>query len=249
MSKNGKKVVTGKEQKNSENKELKKNKVKLKIEHILTHLNISFKNKSQEEYWNLMDKKEILLCSGPAGTGKSYISILKALSLLQNKENKFEKIILIKPVVEADEKLGYLPGNVEEKLDPYIFSSMYLFEKIIGKEKTELLRRNGYIEFMAFAYLRGVNIDSSIVIAEEIQNATPRQVKTFLTRIGENSKFICNGDYEQSDRYKSFKDTGLYIAINKLKNIEDIGIYEFDKKDIIRNPIISKILDKFNGDV
>ena len=208
---------------------------------------LQFRTEAQEKLWKIIDEHEISLISGPAGTGKSHISVAKSIELLTNK--KFSKIIIVKPVVEADEHLGFLPGDVDEKLTPYTFSTFYLFEKILGKRRLEALIENGHLIVMALAYLRGVNIDNSILLFEECQNATPRQMKTLLTRIGENSKFIISGDLEQSDRYKHEKDTGLYVAIEKLKDIEEIGTLEFSQSDIVRNPIIGKILKKFNGSI
>jgi phosphate starvation-inducible PhoH-like protein len=210
---------------------------------------LEFKTEAQEKYWKLIGDKEIILCSGPAGTGKSYISLARALQIFSKERKKYKKIIIVKPVVEADEKLGYLPGSIEEKLEPYIFSTKYILEKILGKAKIEALFSKGKLEVMALAYMRGINIDNSIVVCEEAQNMTPKQMKTLLTRIGENSKFIISGDHEQSDRYKNSKETGLYFAMNKLKGLVEIGQLEFEAKDIVRNPIIGKILEKFNGDV
>lgn len=210
---------------------------------------VEFRTPTQKDYWNLIYEKEITLCSGPAGTGKSYISLARALHIFSKERSKYKKIIVVKPVVEADEKLGYLPGSVEEKLEPYVYSTKYILEKILGKQRVDHLFSKGKIEVMALAYMRGINIDNAIVVCEEAQNMTPKQMKTLLTRIGENSKFIISGDHEQSDRYKKHTDSGLYFAMNKLKNIPEIGILEFQQIDIVRNPIISKILDRFNGDV
>jgi phosphate starvation-inducible PhoH-like protein len=151
----------------------------------------------------------------------------------------------VRPAVEAEEKLGSLPGNVEEKLDPYIFPSYYLLNKIIGKEAREKLKQSEIIEVFALAYMRGMNIDNSILIFEEAQNSTPSQMKLLLTRIGFNSKFFISGDIEQTDRYKDKKQSGLYDAMNRFNGIEGIGVFEFNNKDVIRNPLISKILDKY----
>lgn len=206
---------------------------------------IQFRTEAQEKLWNLIDKHEIVLISGPAGTGKSHISVAKSIELLATK--KFKQIIIVKPVVEADEKLGALPGDIEEKLAPYTFPTYYIFEKILGGRKLQALLDNDYMKAMALAYLRGVNIDNSILLFEEAQNCTPRQMKTLLTRIGDDSKFIVSGDLEQSDRYKHEKDTGLYLAIDRLKSLEEIGTFEFKETDIVRNPLIGKILKKLNG--
>lgn len=204
-----------------------------------------FLSRNQKEYYELLIDKEIVVCSGPAGVGKSYISMKAAVDLLLDPENSYEKIIIVRPAVEAEEKLGSLPGNLEEKLDPYIFPSYYLLNKIIGKEKREKLKHYDFIEVFALAYMRGMNIDNSILIFEEAQNSTKSQMKLLLTRIGFNSKFFISGDIEQTDRFKDKTQSGLYDAINRLNDIENIGVYNFEKNDIIRNPLISKILSKY----
>ena len=172
-----------------------------------------------------------------------------ALDLLVDPETPYEKIIIVRPAVEAEEKLGSLPGNVEEKLDPYIFPSYYLMNKIIGKESREKLKDADIIEVFALAFMRGMNIDNSILIFEEGQNATPSQMKLLLTRIGFNSKFFISGDVEQSDRYKNKTHSGLWDAIEKFRDSTVISTFEFkDKKDIVRNPLITKILQKYDNE-
>jgi len=168
-----------------------------------------------------------------------------AVDLLMDMNNSFEKIIIVRPAVEAEEKLGSLPGNLEEKLDPYIFPSYYLLNKIIGKDAREKLKDAEVIEVFALAYMRGMNIDNSILIFEEAQNATPNQMKLLLTRIGFNSKFFISGDLEQTDRYKDKKHSGLWDAIEKFKDLSDVGVFEFDNQDVVRNPLISKILKRY----
>jgi phosphate starvation-inducible PhoH-like protein len=160
--------------------------------------------------------------------------------------NAYEKIIIVRPAVEAEEKLGSLPGNLEEKLDPYIFPSYYLLNKIIGKDAREKLKDGEVIEVFALAYMRGMNIDNSILIFEEAQNSTPNQMKLLLTRIGFNSKFFISGDIEQTDRYKDKKQSGLYDALQRFKNIDDIGVYDFRNAKNVRNPLIGKILDEYD---
>ena len=204
-----------------------------------------FLTKTQEDYYNLLINNQITICSGPAGVGKSYIAMKAAVDLLMDTNNTYEKLVSVRPAVEAEEKLGSLPGNLEEKLDPYIFPSYYLLNKIIGKDAREKLKDAEIIEVFALAYMRGMNIDNTILIFEESQNSSPNQMKLLLTRIGFNSKFFISGDIEQTDRYKDKKQSGLYDAIQRFKNINDVGVFEFGDDDIVRNPLISKILKKY----
>jgi len=204
-----------------------------------------FLSESQKEYYDILTNNEITICTGPAGVGKSYVAMSAAVQLLLDESNSYEKIIIVRPAVEAEEKLGALPGNLEEKLDPYIFPSYYLLNKIIGKESREKLKEHDVIEVFALAYMRGMNIDNSILIFEEAQNSTPSQMKLLLTRIGFNSKFFISGDIDQTDRYKDKTQSGLYDAMNKFTDLDEVGTYDFKNEDIIRNPIISKILKKY----
>lgn len=204
-----------------------------------------FLSESQKEYYETLYNNEITICTGPAGVGKSYVAMSAAVQLLLDSNNSYEKIIIVRPAVEAEEKLGALPGNLEEKLDPYIFPSYYLLNKIVGKETREKLKENDIIEVFALAYMRGMNIDNSILIFEEAQNSTPSQMKLLLTRIGFNSKFFISGDIEQTDRYKDKTQSGLYDAMNRFADVAEIGTYNFKNDDIIRNPIIGKILKKY----
>jgi phosphate starvation-inducible PhoH-like protein len=203
---------------------------------------------NQKKYYDTLIDSEITICSGPAGVGKSYITMKAAIDLLSDPKTPYEKIIIVRPAVEAEEKLGSLPGGVEEKLDPYIFPSYYLLNKIIGKESREKLKEIEVIEVFALAFMRGMNIDNSILIFEEGQNASPSQMKLLLTRIGYNSKFFISGDVEQSDKYKNKTLSGLWDGIEKFRDSNYISIFEFkDKKDIVRNPLISKILNKYDN--
>ncbi len=212
---------------------------------IIGEINFKPKNTKQKEFYNLMEEREIVICTGPAGVGKSYLTALKALELLANPNNEYYKIVITTPAVEADEKLGYLPGDVLEKMAPYTYSTLYLFEKIIGKKQVQTLMESESIIIMPLGYMRGINVDHSILIAEEFQNSTKRQTKTLLTRIGFKSKFIISGDLEQSDRYRDTTETGLYDAMNRLKNISGIGMCSFTEEDVVRNPLIGKILETY----
>ena len=194
---------------NSENNIENKTPKKERIRQIIKEPKEKFLTTNQEEYWKILGENEITLCFGPAGVGKSYIAMKKAVTLLWDDKNKYEKIIIVRPAVEAEEKLGSLPGNLEEKLDPYIYPSYYLLNKIIGKECREKLKQEGFIEVAALAFMRGWNVDNTILIFEEAQNTTPSQMKLLLTRIGYNSKFFISGDLEQSDKFKDKTKTGF----------------------------------------
>jgi len=207
-----------------------------------------FLTENQKIYYETLLNNQITICSGPAGVGKSYVAMKTAVDLLLDDSNGYDKIIIVRPAVEAEEKLGALPGNLEEKLDPYIFPSYYLLNKIIGKESREKLKEAEVIEVFALAYMRGMTIDNSILVFEEAQNATPKQMKLLLTRIGTSSKFFISGDIEQTDRYKDKKHSGLYDALIRFTNIPGVGIFEFGDNDGVRNPIITKILQKYEED-
>ena len=232
---------------NQNSEETKKyvNKKELISEIIKKKTKEKFLSESQRKYYDILIKNQITICSGPAGVGKSYISMKAAIDLLSDPNTPYEKIIIVRPAVEAEEKLGSLPGNVEEKLDPYIFPSYYLMNKIIGKEAREKLKEIDVIEVFALAYMRGMNIDNSILIFEESQNSTPNQMKLLLTRIGFNSKFFISGDLEQFDRHKDKTQTGLWDALKKFQNMDDVGTFEFKPEDVVRNPLISKILKRY----
>jgi phosphate starvation-inducible PhoH-like protein len=204
-----------------------------------------FLSENQKNYYQTLTNNQITVCSGPAGVGKSFVAMKCAIDLLVDPNTPYEKIIIVRPAVEAEEKLGSLPGNVEEKLDPYIFPSFYLLNKIIGKEQRERLKDIEAIEVFALAYMRGMNIDNSILIFEEAQNSTPNQMKLLLTRIGFNSKFFISGDLDQTDRYKDKTHSGLWDAIQKMRDLNDVGVFEFEDTDIVRNALITKILKRY----
>ena len=217
-----------------------------RIRQIIKRPKEKFLTKNQETYWNILGENQITLCFGPAGVGKSYIAMKRAVDLLYDDSNKYEKIIIVRPAVEAEEKLGSLPGGLEEKLDPYIYPSYYLLNKIIGKEARETLKDQGYIEVAALAYMRGWNVDNTILVFEEAQNASPAQIKLLLTRIGFNSKFFLSGDLEQSDKFKDKTKSGLFDAKKRLEGVKGIGVFEFGNQDIVRNPIIGEILQRYD---
>lgn len=215
---------------------------------IPTRHRFKCKNQKQKEFVKLITDKEIVFASGPAGVGKSYVTIARAIELLQNKSNPYKKILISKPAIEAEEKHGFLPGDMKDKMEPYVASSIDIVDKILGKGTREKLVEAGIIQVEALAYIRGKSIDNTIFIMEEAQNMSPNQVKTLLTRIGENSKFIISGDLDQSDKYRDVTHSGLYDVMSRHRNITEIGFFEFGNEDIVRNPIICKILKNYGAE-
>lgn len=207
------------------------------------------KNKKQKDYANLIEDEniEMVFVKGKAGCGKTYVAVCKALELLKERE-EFEKIYLITSAVQSEEELGMLPGDVSQKLYPSMMSFQIVIDELIGKAEREKLFDQGYIEYMPISFLRGVNLRNCIVLGDELQNLTIRGMKTLLTRISYNAKFIIMGDIEQIDRPKLKKETsGLNYIVEKVKECPDerIGIVEFGEEDVVRNPIINTILNYF----
>lgn len=234
-----------------EDEELLINTVKLKkltdSELKVKHIKIKHKNEHQKQFTKLIEDNQITICKGPAGTGKSFLSIAKAFEIIQDESQPQRKIFLITPAVEAEEKIGFLPGDMLEKLYPYLYSTYYIIDILIGTETRKKLIDNGTIEPIAIGFLRGVNIDNAVLICEEAQNTSVTTMLTLLTRIGFNSKFIISGDIEQIDNkaIRTVKESGLDYAYNNLGSIDGIGRFEFINEDIIRNKLISKILERF----
>jgi phosphate starvation-inducible PhoH-like protein len=212
-----------------------------------TRYRLKCKNHIQKVFAKIITDKGIIIAAGPAGCGKSYVAVARAIELLQNKTSPYDTIIITTPAEEAGENLGFLPGSLREKMEPYLASTLAIFDKIIGKGKRLELEGAEIIVIQPLGFIRGSSIDNTILLMEEAQNSTPSQMKMLLTRIGENSKFIISGDLDQSDRFKRIEQTGLYDALNRHKNIDEIGFVEFQTKDIVRNPLISKILDNYKS--
>jgi len=206
--------------------------------------NIDFRSDNQHHFWKTIDANDVTFCAGPAGCGKTFISVYYALQMLAQK--KFESIILTKPLVEAGgEKLGFLPGDVDEKTEPFMMSFYYNMEQIIGKQRLDVLRSSGVVTVIPLAYMRGLTLTNSIVVLDEAQNATPAQLKTFLTRIGSGSKYIVNGDLMQSDIRKA---NGLEDAIRRFTGLRRVGFSQFDLSDVVRHPIVAELLDRYQDD-
>jgi len=206
---------------------------------------LQFKNPAQKRFYNTLSKKDITFCIGPAGVGKTYLSVHRALRELGDKESRIDGIVIVKPLVEAaGEKLGFLPGDVEEKTAPFMMSFYYNMEQIIGKQRLQVLKDTGTIQVMPMAYMRGVTLSNKFVILDEAQNATPEQIKMFVTRIGEDSKYIISGDLAQSDiaNHKS----GLEDAVKRFAGVRGVGLASFKEKDIVRHSLVRRLLKRYH---
>ena len=200
------------------------------------------RSKKQSDYIKALKEKEIIMSLGPAGTGKSYLAVSVAITMLM--EKKVERVILSRPAVEAGEKLGFLPGDMKEKVDPYLRPLYDALYDLFGYEKIQRKIESGEIEIAPLAFMRGRTLKNSYAILDEAQNATSTQIKMFLTRIGENSKLVVNGDPSQID-LPNKSNSGLINSKNILEKIKEIEIIQFDHKDVVRHPLVSKIIQAY----
>jgi phosphate starvation-inducible PhoH-like protein len=205
------------------------------------------KNDKQKAFAKLITEKDVVIAYGSSGTGKTYISIARAIELLQNTTTKFDKIVVCKPLIEVGPSMGFLPGPDREKMDPIIASVIDIFDKIIGVNKRVMLEDKGIIVVQPIGFLRGKTLDNAIVIVDEAQNMSPIECKTVLTRLGANSKMIISGDLDQSDKYKDVTKSGLYDIATRHRNIEEFGFIEFGQEEVVRNPLITKILANYGS--
>ena len=197
------------------------------------------RSEKQSEYIKALKENDIIMSLGPAGTGKSFLAVSVAVTLLM--EKKIERVILSRPAVEAGEKLGFLPGDMKEKVDPYLRPLYDALYELFGADKIDKKIETGEIEIAPLAFMRGRTLKNCFAILDEAQNATETQIKMFLTRIGENSKLVVNGDPSQVDLInKSY--SGLIKSKNILKDLKEIKIIEFDHMDVVRHPLVSKII-------
>lgn len=200
------------------------------------------KTGGQRAYFESIDESRIVICKGPAGTGKTFLASYYAMQELQ--ANNINKIVVCRPIVESGERLGFLPGDIDDKVHPYLLPILDSFEKMVGPAQTEKYMQDNIIEIAPLAYMRGRTFgDGCIVVADEMQNASKEQLKMLLTRIGPNSKFIISGDISQSDTHTSKENNALNWAWNKLqgKNSQ-ISCIELGRKDIVRDPIVEEII-------
>jgi|TARA_B110000914_G_C15429232_1_gene430544 phosphate starvation-inducible PhoH-like protein len=197
------------------------------------------RSEKQSDYIKALKENDIVLSLGPAGTGKSFLAVSVAVTLLM--EKKIERVILSRPAVEAGEKLGFLPGDMKEKVDPYLRPLYDALYELFGADKIDKKIESGEIEIAPLAFMRGRTLKNSFAILDEAQNATETQIKMFLTRIGENSKLVVNGDPSQVDLINK-SHSGLLKSKNILKDLDEIKIIEFDHTDVVRHPLVSKII-------
>jgi len=199
---------------------------------------------NQKLYIEALDKNDIVFAIGPAGTGKTYLGVLYSVSRL--KAGAVRRIVLVRPVVEAGEKLGYLPGDLKEKIDPYLIPLYDGLNEALGKEAVDKMMEKGIIEIAPLAYMRGRTIENAIIILDEAQNTSLLQMKMFLTRLGYNSKMIITGDTTQIDLPRR-EHSGLIEAVNLFEDIDRIAIHRFDRFDVMRHPLVQKIIERYDA--
>ena len=205
---------------------------------------LEFRTPNQKTFYNTISRNDVTFSVGPAGCGKTFLATHYALKNLA--KGKYDKMVITKPLVEVDgEKMGYLPGDIDEKTMPYMMSLYYNMEQIIGKQRLEVLKKAGAIQVIPLAYMRGLTLTDSIVVLDEAQNATPAQLKTFLTRIGQGSKYIVCGDLMQSDIRKA---NGLDDSIKRFTGVKRVGFSQFDLSDVVRHPIVAELLERYQED-
>ena len=202
------------------------------------------RSEKQSEYIKVLKENDIVISLGPAGTGKSFLAVSVAITLLM--EKKIDRVILSRPAVEAGEKLGFLPGDMKEKVDPYLRPLYDALYELFGEDIIDKKIETGEIEIAPLAFMRGRTLKNCFAILDEAQNATETQIKMFLTRIGENSKLVVNGDPSQVDLINK-THSGLIKSRNILKEITEIKIIEFDHNDVVRHPLVSKIIRAYKN--
>jgi phosphate starvation-inducible PhoH-like protein len=201
------------------------------------------KTPNQKKFIESVKANDVVFAVGPAGTGKTYIAVALAVRALKNKEIK--RIIITRPAVEAGENLGFLPGDLQEKIDPYLRPVYDALDDMIPSEKLKYYRENRVIEIAPLAYMRGRTLSNAFILLDEAQNTTPMQIKMFLTRLGQNSKLIINGDRTQVD-LKPNQKSGLDDAVSILKNVKGIGFVELNYTDVTRHPIVKEIIKAYD---
>ena len=219
--------------------------------------NISFKTRNQKIFYGIISEEQtqLVLCHGIAGTGKTYVSVYKALQDVLRRGTGYDKLIIINPTVDVgnEDKLGYLPGELDKKIQQYNESTFTILDKIVGKDKATKLLADNKVEISVLNFLRGVNLENCYVILDEAQNVSPMQIKTLMTRISNNCKMIMQGDLSQCDKYKTngvtnYEKSGFYDAWFRLKGVEGVNHMEFDREDSVRHPLVKRILKTYEDE-
>ena len=219
--------------------------------------NLEFKTDNQKLFFQKISdfNNQLILCHGIAGTGKTYVSIYKALQDVLRRGTGYDKIIIINPTVDVgnEDKLGYLPGELQQKIQQYNESTFTILNKIIGKSRANKMIHDDTIEIGVLNFLRGVNLENCYVILDEAQNVSPMQIKTIMTRISENCKMIIQGDMSQCDKYKTngvtnYEKSGFYDAWFRLKDVDGVNHMEFDREDSVRHPLVKRILKTYEDE-
>ncbi|MBE7348081.1 PhoH family protein [Staphylococcus epidermidis] len=205
---------------------------------------IRAKTMGQRIYINAMKRNDLVFGIGPAGTGKTFLAVVYAAKQLR--KGSVKRIVLTRPAVEAGESLGFLPGDLKEKVDPYLRPLYDGLNTVLGREQTQRLIERGVIEIAPLAYMRGRTLDDAFVILDEAQNTTHAQMKMFLTRLGFGSKMVVTGDQTQIDLPKGVK-SGLKEAVKKLSGVSGISIMKMDQSDVVRHPLVSRIINRYEG--
>ena len=207
-------------------------------------VSVKCKTENQKALVNAIKEKEVIICSGPAGTGKTYLACAEALKLIK-RYAKYKKIVIVKSgTTLKNEEIGFLKGGLREKMEPFMFSFVHNFEKLVGQAITSRLRELKTIEELPIAYMRGINLDRSIIIIDEAQNISQENIRTIMTRLGRDSKMIFLGDERQQD---SKGHNGLTFLMDHFQDIDEIGCVQFNKSDVVRNPLIAKIERVFDS--
>ncbi len=219
-----------------------------KEEHVICHTTngkpVKAKTLGQKKYVDAIDKDMIVFGVGPAGTGKTYLAMAKAITAFKN--NEVNRIILTRPAIEAGEKLGFLPGDLQSKVDPYLRPLYDALYEIMGAESFLKNMEKGLIEVVPLAYMRGRTLDNAYIVLDEAQNTTPAQMKMFLTRIGFGSKAIITGDLSQKDLPKDTQ-SGLEVALRVLRDIDEISLIRLTSDDVVRHPLVQKIVNAYEN--
>jgi phosphate starvation-inducible protein PhoH and related proteins len=196
----------------------------------------------QRQYIQALRKNDLIFCNGPAGTGKTFLAVVVAVQALL--ADQYERIILTRPAVEAGERLGFLPGDLQQKVNPYLRPLYDAINEFIDPEKVPSLMERGVIEVAPLAYMRGRTLNNAFIIVDEAQNTTPAQMKMVLTRLGFHSRMVVTGDMTQTD-LPGYQDSGLQVALRILKNVEGIAFCEFSQKDVVRHSLVQRIVKAY----